>query len=133
VADTGVGVSCEDLPGVFESFRQVGGTSRRGGFGLGLTVSKRFVEMHGGSMWVESQVGSGSVFHFTAMVEPAPAISTRMRFEGVQPNLSGKRLLVVDDNQTNRQIIVLQSRDWGMLARETSSPKEALSWHKSMV
>ncbi len=65
VADTGVGVSSEDLPGVFESFYQVGGTNRRGGFGLGLTVSKRFVEMHGGSMWVESQIGRGSTFHFT--------------------------------------------------------------------
>ena len=65
VADTGVGVSSEDLPGVFESFYQAGGAKRRGGFGLGLTVSKRFVEMHGGSMWVESQIGRGSTFHFT--------------------------------------------------------------------
>jgi CheY-like chemotaxis protein len=81
-------------------------------------------------MWVESLVGKGSTFHFSVQVEPAPAVSTRSRFEGVQPNLSGKRLLVVDDNQTNRQIVVLQTRDWGMLARETGSPKEALQWIK---
>src|SRR5437867_203395 len=65
VQDTGIGIASEDLPYVFEGFRQPGQVSRRGGFGLGLTISKRFVEMHGGAMWVESTVGQGSKFSFT--------------------------------------------------------------------
>ncbi|MGH2461361.1 MAG: ATP-binding protein, partial [Chloroflexota bacterium] len=67
VADTGIGIAPEDLPKVFEEFRQLDGSLRRraGGSGLGLAVSKQFVELHGGSIWVESQVGQGTVFHFT--------------------------------------------------------------------
>jgi len=65
VADTGVGIAPEDVPYVFDSFRQTGPTKRRGGFGLGLTVSKRFVEMHAGSMWVASDPGRGTTFSFT--------------------------------------------------------------------
>lgn len=72
VADTGVGIPSEDIPKVFEEFRQLDGSLRRraGGSGLGLAVSKQFVELHGGSMWAESVVGMGSVFKFTL-----PAIS----------------------------------------------------------
>jgi len=67
VADTGIGIAPEDLPKVFEEFRQVDGSIRRraGGSGLGLAVSKQFVELHGGSIWVESRVGLGTAFHFT--------------------------------------------------------------------
>ena len=67
VADTGIGIATEDLSKVFEEFRQLDGSIRRrvGGSGLGLAVSKQFVELHGGSIWVESQVGTGTVFHFT--------------------------------------------------------------------
>jgi signal transduction histidine kinase/CheY-like chemotaxis protein len=68
VRDSGIGIAPDDLPHVFESFRQPGQTSRRGGFGLGLTISKRFVEMHGGAIWVESQPGQGSTFRFTLPV-----------------------------------------------------------------
>jgi CheY-like chemotaxis protein len=78
-------------------------------------------------MWVESQQGVGSIFHFTIQAEPAH-MDVRTRFYGKQPRLAGKRLLVVDDNPTNRRIIALQSQDWGILARETGSPEEALHW-----
>ncbi|MBI2942313.1 MAG: response regulator [Chloroflexi bacterium] len=66
VADTGIGIAPENLPRVFEEFYQVDGSLRRevGGSGLGLTISKQFVELHGGSMWVESRVGAGTAFHF---------------------------------------------------------------------
>ena len=72
VADTGVGIPSEDIPKVFEEFRQLDGSLHRraGGSGLGLAISKQFVELHGGSMWAESVVGQGSVFKFTI-----PAIS----------------------------------------------------------
>ncbi|MBI2939848.1 MAG: response regulator [Chloroflexi bacterium] len=69
VADTGVGIASEDLPHVFEPFCQSGQSERRrGGSGLGLTVSKRFVEMHGGAMWVDSELGRGSIFHLSLPV-----------------------------------------------------------------
>jgi signal transduction histidine kinase/DNA-binding response OmpR family regulator len=130
VRDTGIGIPADRLDRLFQSFSQVdASTSRRyGGTGLGLAISKRLAEMMGGSMWVESQLGVGSTFHFTIQVEPAQAFETSSRFSGQQPSLVGRRLLIVDDNPTNRRIISLQTRDWGMIARETGSPKEALEW-----
>jgi CheY-like chemotaxis protein len=129
VRDTGIGIPPERLDRLFQSFSQVdASTSRKyGGTGLGLAISKRLAEMMGGSMWVESRMGEGSTFHFTIQAEPTQ-VDVRTRFRGEQPSLAGRRLLVVDDNPTNRRIISLQSRDWGMFARETGSPAEALEW-----
>jgi GAF domain-containing protein/CheY-like chemotaxis protein/tetratricopeptide (TPR) repeat protein len=129
IRDTGIGIPADRLDRLFQSFSQVdASTSRKyGGTGLGLAISKRLVEMMGGSMWVESQVGSGSTFHFTIQAEPTQ-MDVRTRFRGAQPNLAGRRLLVVDDNPTNRRIIILQTHDWGMIARETGSPSEAIAW-----
>jgi len=129
VRDTGIGIPADSLKALFQSFSQVdASTSRKyGGTGLGLAISKRLSEMMGGSMWVESATEQGSIFHFTIQAE-----STRTqgpsRFPGEQPRLVGRRLLVVDDNPTNRRIIILQTHDWGMIARETGSPAEALAW-----
>lgn len=92
VRDTGVGIAEDDLPFVFEEFRQFGASAglRRGGTGLGLTISKQFVELHGGRMWVESpssvppiggekRGGPGSTFYFSLPVGPAPAVQTAQR------------------------------------------------------
>jgi signal transduction histidine kinase len=69
VADTGVGIAPEDQEAVFEEFRQVGTADKKvEGTGLGLTLSRKFVELHGGRIWVKSQVGSGSTFTFTIPV-----------------------------------------------------------------
>jgi signal transduction histidine kinase/DNA-binding response OmpR family regulator/putative methionine-R-sulfoxide reductase with GAF domain/tetratricopeptide (TPR) repeat protein len=129
IRDTGIGIPADRLDRLFQSFSQVdASTSRKyGGTGLGLAISKRLTEMMGGSMWVESQVGRGSTFHFTIQAEPTQ-MDVRTRFRGAQPNLAGRRLLVVDDNPTNRRIIILQTLDWGMIARETGSPSEAITW-----
>jgi PAS domain S-box-containing protein len=129
IRDTGIGIPADRLDRLFQSFSQVdASTSRKyGGTGLGLAISKRLTEMMGGSMWVESQVGYGSTFHFTIQAEPSQ-LDVRTRFHGEQPRLAGRRLLVVDDNPTNRRIIILQTHDWGMITRETGSPVEALAW-----
>jgi len=83
----------------------------------------------GGDMWAESPgPGLGAIFHFNIQVPLAPALKTRPYLSADQPLLAGKKLLVVDDNATNRRILVLQARNWGILARDTASPQEALDW-----
>ncbi len=130
VHDTGIGIPADRLDRLFQSFSQVdSATARRyGGTGLGLAISKRLCEMMGGRIWVESDPGKGSTFSFTISARPAPDFSAPGRHEGTQPQLSGRRLLVVDDNETNRLIITRQVRAWGMVSRETGSPREALEW-----
>jgi len=128
VRDTGIGIPPARMDSLFESFSQVDAstTRRYGGTGLGLAISKRLVELMGGSMWAESEEGKGSAFHleFTAREAEAPR---RIRFDGTQPQLAGKRLLIVDDNATNREIISRQAQSWGMEAVATESPSLALS------
>ena len=74
VTDTGVGIAPEDQETIFEEFRQVGTASKKvEGIGLGLALSRRFVELHGGRIWVKSQVGEGSTFTFTLPVRREPS------------------------------------------------------------
>ena len=72
VSDTGIGIAVEDQPKIFEEFRQVGSdsTHKSEGTGFGLTLAKKFVELHGGRIWVESEVGKGSTFTFTLPTKP---------------------------------------------------------------
>lgn len=99
VHDTGIGINPQDLGKVFEAFRQVGRAVERraAGTGLGLTISKRFVEMHGGQIWVESEPGQGSTFYFTlpAMLTPRPAVAAPAEEPVRAP--AGRTVLVVDD------------------------------------
>ncbi len=132
VRDTGIGIAPDRQGQLFRSFSQLDASTARkyGGTGLGLAISKRLVEMMGGTMWVESEgiPGKGSTFHFTLCAQPAPEFVTRPRVAGEQLQLHGKRILIVDDNATNRLILIRQTRQWGMLARDTGSPREALEW-----
>src|SRR5207302_7274049 len=116
IRDTGIGISEEGKARLFQSFSQVDAstTRRYGGTGLGLAISKRLAELMGGSMWVESQPGAGSTFHFTILAEATPAV-VHPHLETSQPHLDGKRILIVDDNATNRSILSLQTQAWGML------------------
>jgi signal transduction histidine kinase/DNA-binding response OmpR family regulator len=129
VRDTGIGIPAERFDRLFKVFSQVDAstTRRYGGTGLGLAICKRLVELMGGRIWVESEPGKGSTFHFTIVADEveAPTRSTR---EGQQPELAGKRVLIVDDNRNNRLLLKLQTERWGMLARETESPAAALEW-----
>jgi signal transduction histidine kinase/DNA-binding response OmpR family regulator len=131
VRDTGIGIQPERMDRLFQAFSQVdASTARRfGGTGLGLVISRRLSQMMGGDMWAESPgADQGATFHFTLKAPLAPALKARPYLSADQPLLAGKKLLVVDDNATNRRILVLQARNWGMLARDTDSPQEALAW-----
>ncbi|MDO8541876.1 MAG: PAS domain S-box protein [Opitutaceae bacterium] len=129
VRDTGIGISRDSMARLFQSFTQVdSSTTRRfGGTGLGLVISKRLAEMMGGHMWVESDVGKGSVFHFAIVVGPV-ASKPRPWVAPGRPNLAGRGLLVVDDNATNRRILHDVAVGWGMQVRAAASGPEALGW-----
>jgi PAS domain S-box-containing protein len=128
VRDTGIGIAEDRRDRLFESFSQVdpSTTRRYGGTGLGLAISNRLVELMGGTMWVESSPGEGSIFRFTIEAEATPL--PPRAFESSVASLRGKHVLIVDDNATNRDILTRQATMWGMDARQTGSPAEALGW-----
>jgi CheY-like chemotaxis protein len=132
VRDTGIGLSAEVISRLFQSFSQADSSTTRkyGGTGLGLAISRRLSELMGGRLWAESEgPGRGATFHFSIQAPTAALPPARQRdFVGVQPELEGKRVLVVDDNETNRRVLALQTAKWGMHSRATESPLEALRW-----
>jgi signal transduction histidine kinase/CheY-like chemotaxis protein/HPt (histidine-containing phosphotransfer) domain-containing protein len=129
VRDTGIGIPPDRMDRLFQSFSQVdASTSRRyGGTGLGLAICRKLTEMMGGRMWVESEPGKGSTFHFTIAAEVAAMPEAGSEF----PALHGRKVLIVDDNATNRQILILQTRSWRMEPRATGDPRQALEWIES--
>ncbi len=131
VRDTGIGIPKDRMDRLFRSFSQVDAstTRRYGGTGLGLAISKRLSELMGGTMWVESTgiPGQGTTFHFTIQAEAA-TLPERALFADAQPDLTNKRVLIVDDNATNRRILTLQTESWQMRPHSTGDPTEALSW-----
>ena len=130
VRDTGIGLDENGKSRLFQSFSQADSSTTRkfGGTGLGLAISKRLAELMGGTMWVESAgPGHGSTFRFTIRGQRADLPQGRRRdFIGAQPALQGKRILVVDDNATNRKILALQAVKWGMGVEDTEAPEQAL-------
>jgi two-component system, sensor histidine kinase and response regulator len=130
VSDTGVGILPEKLESVFESFTQADSSTTReyGGTGLGLTISRRLVEMMGGRIWVESEFGKGSAFHFTAEFAAGTEVAFRPETEHSQPGaLIGATVLVVDDNLTNRRILQGMLTNWGMKPTLVSDGQKALA------
>jgi len=130
IKDSGIGIPPERMDRLFKSFSQVDSSTTRhyGGTGLGLAISKRLSEMMGGKMWVESQVGQGSTFYFTVVAEALASSLPQANLQDAQPQLAGKRLLIVDDNATNRKILTLQAQSWQMIPRAAQSGAEALEW-----
>jgi signal transduction histidine kinase/HPt (histidine-containing phosphotransfer) domain-containing protein len=127
VRDTGIGIPLERQNRLFKSFQQVDASTTRhyGGTGLGLAISKRLTELMGGKIWVESDAGKGATFHFT-IVARAAAATAPPGWQAIQPQLVGKRLLVVEENQTNRRIILHRAEQWGMIVQAAATSNEAL-------
>ncbi len=128
VRDTGIGIPEEGRDRLFESFTQVDSSRTReyGGTGLGLAISSRLVEAMGGEMWVESEVGEGSTFHFTIQAAEGESSDVAPRLEGPRSTLLGKKALVVDDNPTNRKLLRQQAQEWGMETTTVAGGRDAL-------
>ncbi len=127
IADSGIGIAPEKQNEIFEAFTQVDNSTTRqfGGTGLGLSISTRLVSMMGGSIWVESTLGVGTTFRFTARFEAilAPRASDSV-VEGL--DLTAIPILVVDDNKTNRHILFETVSSWGMQCQAVASASEGL-------
>lgn len=129
VEDTGIGIPMNKMDRLFKPFSQVDAsmTRRYGGTGLGLAISKKLVEMMDGRIWAESEVDRGSTFHFTIKT-PATSEEPEPLLGAVQPQMVGKRILIIDDSRTNRRVLGVQAYTWGMLPMTASSSLEALKW-----
>jgi len=127
VKDTGIGIAPEKQAAIFAAFHQADGSMTRkyGGTGLGLTISSRLVELMGGRIWVDSELGTGSRFHFTANFKVQKTAS-RMVVPRDPETLHDMRVLVVDDNATNRQILVKMLDSWRMVPTTADSGAKAM-------
>ncbi|NJK62347.1 MAG: response regulator [Synechococcaceae cyanobacterium SM2_3_1] len=154
VKDTGIGIPPERMHRLFQPFSQVDASTTReyGGTGLGLAISKHLCQMMGGQMWVTSgshiageypidefsdlscfpflSSPQGSIFSFILAVEEFPGPEVEYSLSPIK-NLLSKRLLIVDDNATNRQILALQTQSWGFQVYIVASGEEALTWLKN--
>jgi CheY-like chemotaxis protein len=141
VRDTGIGISPEKQRLIFDPFTQADGSTTRkyGGTGLGLTISKQLIEMMGGHIYVESEAGKGSTFHFTAGFELATSGSPKdetPRLAGISTSpesLHGLATLVVDDNATNRRLLEAMLRNWHMKPTAVEDGWTALTEMKRAV
>jgi len=127
ISDTGIGIPKDKLSLIFQSFSQVDSSTTRkfGGTGLGLTISRQLVQLMGGKIWVESEEGKGSQFHFTITLDHMTSIPERhvkMKFDRLRYMFT----LIVDDNPTNRLVLYGMLKNWKMIPKAVGSGEEAL-------
>lgn len=127
VRDTGIGIPESKISGLFDSFSQVDQSTTReyGGTGLGLTISQRLVDLMGGTIDVESNVGVGSEFTF-AIPATVAQFTPNTGLDQAMSILAGKRILIVDDNATNRKVLKLHAKKWSMVPTVYSAPDEVI-------
>ena len=128
VRDTGIGIAADKRHVIFESFAQADGSMARqyGGTGLGLSICRRLTEMMGGEIWVDSEIGQGSTFHFTARFQSSSA-ANELRCERHPQELRGLPVLVIDDNATNLHILEQTLIGWQMRPTLASSGRAGLA------
>jgi PAS domain S-box-containing protein len=128
VADTGIGIAPEQQTHIFQAFTQADSstTRRYGGTGLGLAIALRLVELMGGRMWLESEPGRGSTFHFTAAFDTPPTVTAKTPVRRPKA-LEGLRVLIVDDNQTNRRILEEMLASWRMKPTAVTDAASAMA------
>jgi two-component system sensor histidine kinase/response regulator len=129
VSDTGIGIAPRHHKSIFDSFSQADASTTRkyGGTGLGLAISARLVEMAGGKIWLESELGRGSRFHFTIRVGAADTEVIEVGTIAPPEILRGVKVLVVDDNRTNRRILEGMLKRWEMKTTLVEGGEEALA------
>ena len=131
VRDTGIGIPIDRRDRLFQVFSQVDASTTReyGGTGLGLAICKRLTEAMHGRISIEDSAGAGSTFRVILPLDEAPPEAVALEDTGVHPGqLRGRRVLIVDDNDTNRQMLRLHFESWGMSVTDTARPLEALQW-----
>ena len=129
VSDTGIGIAPENQQRVFHAFEQADASTTRqfGGTGLGLAISRRIVEHFGGRIWLESELGRGTTIYFTVVLEEAePEAQPESKPYVGTNDLHGVTTLVIDDNETNRRILLEMTKHWGMLPAGAASGPEGL-------
>ena len=129
VSDTGIGIDPQSVTTLLEPFTQADSSTTRvyGGTGLGLAISQQLIQALGGELSYSPKASGGSVFRFTARFAEASAQAAESRDVEARSILSGTRVLVVDDNDTNRLILMEQVSHWNMSARDASSAEHALA------
>jgi signal transduction histidine kinase/CheY-like chemotaxis protein len=128
VKDTGIGIPADKIDSLFSPFMQVDSSTTRkyGGTGLGLAISSSLVKLMNGTIWVESQEGFGSTFHFTIKTKYCSPENKMEQFDETIASIRGKSVLIVDDNATNLMVLTLQCDFWGIKVATANSGKEAL-------
>ncbi len=128
VRDTGIGIPLDKQNRLFKSFHQVDSSTTRhfGGTGLGLAISKRLVELMGGRIWVDSDAGKGSTFHFTVLTRGAAAGSPPA-WQSPQVQLTGKRALIAGDSTSSTRILRHRLEHWGMTVEVAPKSRDALA------